>query len=91
MSLGDKYPDLVSFIGAYFADLDDEEAVKDFLSEESSLQHMRVIDQLNNLLKESDLPYEELEHWSLRDLPNGEEARQWLTEILVMLEAEKGS
>mgnify|MGYP001105883625 CR=1 FL=1 len=91
MNLRDRYPDLVSFIGAYFADLDDREAVKDFLSEESSSQQARAIDQLKSLLQEKELPYEELEHWSLRNLPNTEEARQWLAEILAMLETKKGS
>ena len=92
MKLDQQYPELANFLGSEFPDADleglsDEEVVKRYAFRASPKMRSRVIEKGKALLAEKVFPREEISYEANRYFSDSEDARQWLTMIIQILES----
>ena len=93
MTLKDKYPDLYTFLGAWFPDSDyedktDEEIVGKFISVVGNEKGSKVLEQGQSLIKHNENLLDAIGDISNRYFENKAEAKEWLNLLLDSLQSE---
>jgi hypothetical protein len=92
MEIKYKYPSLSNFLLAYISESDvegfsnDHDVAEDFASTESSLSCSNLVEESKAILSETQFPWQEICQASNRRFENAEIVKEWLQELIHIIE-----